>query len=416
GQQPIRQRQLAHDLLGAMPLPCCHDLVEPSCPQCGLQDSHKPWTNRSGSGQRQAGQFKRNEASDLHNARSQLGVNQGRTAEDLLGRYWRGEQRLTTIASQCEVKSAQSDLVADAVNHLRDQLSEIARSGNDEIERILSDKGSIEAKVAAVNRVIEQSNARASCAGDIATSHIVDAMQKVLSATTGQDAREWLRDHDVNLDGPRPTRPLSVEDLKNSLASKSSETSAFGGDRPAPDMPAQGEAMPPPTPAFGHDRPTPEQLPLLQDRTPMPQTMLAFGGDRPEAGAPAMSNVFPTPLPGAPAIGSPSVPGVSAPASPAAATAPLSPQSLSQSFTTGMMTGAPAAAGTQSLSEGALHAATQPLSPATPPTAPPMAGTPTIPASTPVVPHVPDAGAAAASPAPVLSAPADTTMTSVAQC
>ncbi|MGV7303287.1 DUF5631 domain-containing protein, partial [Mycobacterium kansasii] len=165
--------------------------------------------------------------------------------------------------------------------------------------------------------------------------------------------------------------------------------------------------MPPPTPAFGHDRPTPEQLPLLQDRTPMPQTMLAFGGDRPEAGAPAMSNVFPTPLPGAPAIGSPSVPGVSAPASPAAATAPLSPQSLSQSFTTGMMTGAPAAAGTQSLSEGALHAATQPLSPATPPTAPPMAGTPTIPASTPVVPHVPDAGAAAASPAPVLSAPAD---------
>ncbi|MGV7252840.1 DUF5632 domain-containing protein, partial [Mycobacterium kansasii] len=32
----------------------------------------------------------------------------------------------------------------------------------------------------------------------------------------------------------------------------------------------------------------------------------------------------------------------------------------------------------------------------------------------PVVPHVPDAGAAAASPAPVLSAPADTTMTSVA--
>ncbi|VBA58862.1 hypothetical protein LAUMK41_03171 [Mycobacterium attenuatum] len=172
--------------------------------------------------------------------------------------------------------------------------------------------------------------------------------------------------------------------------------------------------MPPPTPAFGHDRPTPEQLPLLQDRTPMPQTMLAFGGDRPEAGAPAMSNVFPTPLPGAPAIGSPSVPGVSAPASPAAATALLSPQSLSQSFTTGMMTGAPAAAGTQSLSEGAMHAATNPLSPATPTTAPPMAGTPTIPASTPVVPHIPDAAAAAASPAPVLSAPADTTMTSVA--
>jgi predicted SnoaL-like aldol condensation-catalyzing enzyme len=27
-----------------------HDLVEPSCPRRGSQDSHKPWINRSGSG------------------------------------------------------------------------------------------------------------------------------------------------------------------------------------------------------------------------------------------------------------------------------------------------------------------------------------------------------------------------------
>src|SRR3954464_9170339 len=42
--------QLAHNLLGTVPLPRRHDLVEPSCPQRGPQDSHPPGTNRSGSG------------------------------------------------------------------------------------------------------------------------------------------------------------------------------------------------------------------------------------------------------------------------------------------------------------------------------------------------------------------------------
>jgi hypothetical protein len=34
-----------------VPLPRRHDLVEPSCPRRGSQDSHQPWINRSGSGQ-----------------------------------------------------------------------------------------------------------------------------------------------------------------------------------------------------------------------------------------------------------------------------------------------------------------------------------------------------------------------------
>ncbi|WP_232526913.1 hypothetical protein [Mycobacterium intracellulare] len=34
-----------------MPLPHRHDFVEPSCPRRGLQDSHKPWINQTGSGQ-----------------------------------------------------------------------------------------------------------------------------------------------------------------------------------------------------------------------------------------------------------------------------------------------------------------------------------------------------------------------------
>ncbi|MCT9034423.1 hypothetical protein N7U24_21040, partial [Mycobacterium tuberculosis] len=94
---------------------------------------------------REAAQLKRNEANDLRNERSRLAVNQGRTADDLLERYWRGEQRLATIAHQCEIKSDQSEQVADTVNYLRDRLTEIAQSGNQQINQILAGKGPIEA-------------------------------------------------------------------------------------------------------------------------------------------------------------------------------------------------------------------------------------------------------------------------------
>ncbi len=144
---------------------------------------------------REAAQLKRNEANDLRNERSLLAVNQGRTADDLLERYWRGEQRLATIAHQCEVKSDQSEQVADTVNYLRDRLTEIAQSGNQQINQILAGKGPIEAKVAAVNAVIEQSNAMADHVGATAMSNIIDATQRVFDETIGGDAHTWLRDH-----------------------------------------------------------------------------------------------------------------------------------------------------------------------------------------------------------------------------
>ncbi|WP_194285106.1 DUF5631 domain-containing protein, partial [Mycobacterium tuberculosis] len=97
--------------------------------------------------------------------------------------------------------------------------------------------------------------------------------------------------------------------------------------------------------------------------------------------------------------GGPSVPAAGMP--PAAATAPLSPQSLGQSFTTGMTTGTPAAAGAQALSAGALHAATEPLPPPAPPPTTPTVTTPTVAtATTAGIPHIPDS-APTPSPAPI---------------
>ncbi|MCV6984822.1 DUF5632 domain-containing protein [Mycobacterium shinjukuense] len=367
---------------------------------------------------RQAGELKRNEASDLQNERSQLSRNRGRTADDLLERYWRGEQRLATIAHQCEVKSDQSDRVADAVNYLRDRLTEIAQSGNQQIDQILAGKGPIEAKVAAANLVIEQSNAMADSAGATAMSNIIDATQRVLDETIGGGARSWLRDHGVNLDSPPRPRPITAEDLDSRSAGPPPEASAFGGDRSPPPAPPAADDVPEISPAaltYGSDR-RPPPAPSPVDGVPeISPAGLAYGSDRRLVPWPSPSPVSPPLPPGAPSV---SVGGPSLPAgmpSAAAPTAPISPQSLSQSFATGMMAGAPAAAGGESLSAGAVHAASEPLAPAVSPAAAPVVPAPTVAAGVAGVAHIPDS-AAAPGPAPVAPPTADSAsgMTTVA--
>ncbi|CKT73128.1 putative transmembrane protein [Mycobacterium tuberculosis] len=328
---------------------------------------------------RKAAQLKRNEANDLRNERSLLAVNQGRTADDLLERYWRGEQRLATIAHQCEVKSDQSEQVADAVNYLRDRLTEIAQSGNQQINQILAGKGPIEAKVAAVNAVIEQSNAMADHVGATAMSNIIDATQRVFDETIGGDAHTWLRDHGVSLDAPARPRPVTAEDM-TSMTANSPAGSPFGA---APSvLSSSSTSSGPPT------APTPTS---------------PFGTAPMPPGPPPPGTVSPPLPPSAPAVGvgGPSVPAAGMPPAAAAATAPLSPQSLGQSFTTGMTTGTPAAAGAQALSAGVVHAATEPLPPPAPPPTTPTVTTPTVAtATTAGIPHIPDS-APTPSPAPI---------------
>ncbi|MEQ6326477.1 DUF5631 domain-containing protein [Mycobacterium canetti] len=352
---------------------------------------------------REAAQLKRTETNDLRNERSRLAVNQGRTADDLLERYWRGEQRLATIAHQCEVKSDQSDRVADAVHHLRDRLTDIAQSGNQQIDQILAGKGPMEAKVAAVNAVIERSNIDAANAGRTAMSNIIDATQRVLDETIGGDAQTWLRDHGVSLDDPPRPRPITAEDLDSPPTASPGESTVGGGRRPLSASSPGGGA-----PVMSQAEPTVggERKPPL---TPSPACGAAavssvgptVGGSRRLPAPPPPGTVSPPLPPSTPTVGvgGPSVPATGMPA--AAASAPLSPQSLGQSFTSGMTTGAPAAAGAQSLSSGVVHAATEPLPPPVPPPATPTMTTPTVAtAATAGVAHIPDS-AAAPSPAPV---------------
>ncbi|WP_057363319.1 DUF5631 domain-containing protein [Mycobacterium tuberculosis] len=354
---------------------------------------------------RKAAQLKRNEANDLRNERSLLAVNQGRTADDLLERYWRGEQRLATIAHQCEVKSDQSEQVADAVNYLRDRLTEIAQSGNQQINQILAGKGPIEAKVAAVNAVIEQSNAMADHVGATAMSNIIDATQRVFDETIGGDAHTWLRDHGVSLDTPARPRPVTAEDM-TSMTANSPAGSPFGA---APSAPSHSTTTsgpptaPTPTSPFGTAPMVLSSSSTSSGPPTAPTPTSPFGTAPMPPGPPPPGTVSPPLPPSAPAVGvgGPSVPAAGMPPAAAAATAPLSPQSLGQSFTTGMTTGTPAAAGAQALSAGALHAATEPLPPPAPPPTTPTVTTPTVAtATTAGIPHIPDS-APTPSPAPI---------------
>lgn len=356
---------------------------------------------------RQSGELKRNEAADLHNERSRLTVNQGRTADDLMERYSRGEQRLATLAEQCDVKSQQSDRVADTVNNLRDRLTEIARSANADIDRILSGQEATAAKVAAINLVIARANASAANAEAAALSNIVDATQRVLDATIGGEARQWLSEHGVNLDGAPPSRPITADDIDSQPTS-----TAFGRDQPATGASATNTGAPtsPPTSAFGRDQPGPCTS-VPGGRAPKLPAASAFGRDQ---SAPPATPQSPTPTPFQPSSPTPSVTGPPLPAaSPPAATAPpLCPQPLTDSFTTGIAAGAPAAAGAHTLSTDMMSSASEPPPPAVSPP------TPAIPASTAAArattfPHVSDTAVtpAVSSPAPAPPPTSDVTET-----
>ncbi len=361
-----------------------------------------------------AGAIKHSEARDLQNERSRLAVNQGRTADDPMDRYWRGEQRLTAIGDQCDIKSVQSGRVVDAVNNLRDRLRDIAHSGNDEIDRILSGKGPTEAKVAAVNAVIAERNSEAANAAATTMSNIIDATQRVLDATIGGNARTWLSQLGADIDGPPPTLPITQNDL-DSPPHTPPESSTLGLALQDASAPNEIAPEPPPSSTVGgalasHGSSTS----AVVAPTPSPGDTTFGGAIRGLPGAPASPTGFttaPSPLQhGAPAVGvgGPSIPGVS---TPAASAPPLSPQSLAQSFTNGMSTGAPAAAGANSVSAGAMTAATEPPPPTTAPPAAPLIPPLTVPATGAGFTHVPDAGLGAAPTSPPPVAPPTSDMT-----
>nr|WP_169716506.1 DUF5631 domain-containing protein [Mycobacterium europaeum] len=330
-------------------------------------------------------------AQDLRNQRTMLTANnQGRTAEDLSARYYRGEQFHLDLAEKYRDKASALNSCADQIDALRSKLAQLAAEGNQEIDRILASKEPEPAKLLEIQAAQVGYNARAEIASDTAVNNMLGAAQPML-ANEGihGDARAWAGEKGFDIGHvPRP-QPISENDLNSSTQSPLAV--APGGAQAPTGSPAGGvQAVSQTSPAAGgvqgtgglqpggsatstsHGGPgignvqRPGQLPGGH-LPPMqaPSSPVGVGG--PVAGAPSMNAPLPT----------------------TAAGQGISP-GLGQSFASGVATGQTAGAGPQSLSAGAMPA----FEGGTPPT-----GETGAPAPPPAAPSVPAGGAFIPAPA-----------------
>ena len=144
--------------------------------------------------------------------------NSGNTFEDMLVRLRLGRNHLIDVAERCDAKSKANQTVADALNGLRDRLSSIAKSGNDEIDKILKQDGDMSTKIGDINRVIGAANSSSRDAATATINSIVQATQAMFSKTgSSADAREWLTHNGANLDVSQTGHDLTEEQIARTL-------------------------------------------------------------------------------------------------------------------------------------------------------------------------------------------------------
>ena len=267
-------------------------------------------------------------AQDLRSQWTRLASgNQGHTADDLVSRLHKGEKYHLDLAEKYKVKADAFAQGADAIDSLRAGLRGIADDYNQRIANVESSKESGVTKAAEIEKLIAEANGFALHKSGAAVSTITDATRKILTT-------EGIR--------------LSPEEFLKSRGLSTTTGLAKGN---------KGDGGPPGTAGFR-------------------------GAQQPGGGgggsAPILAPAGGGHVPGAPAVNSP-IPGGGG-VSPAAAFGGPSPNSLGNSFATGMMTGQPAAAGAQSLSAGAMNAMGAGSAPP-PQAAPPLAAAPLVPVS-----------------------------------
>ena len=317
-------------------------------------------------------------AQNLRNQRELLSQNQGKTAEDLISRYFQGEKSELDKAEKYKTKADALNSAGDAVDYLRSRLTDIANAGNKEIDEVLASKKPLPEQLAEIQAIQARCNADAANASRTAVDKIMAATQKILDAEgVGGDARTWARENGFNADDAPPPRSISQDDLNSAVGG------GWRGGGGGAGTGADGASWTPPSSAVSgggwHGGASGANG---GSATPTSPAALS-GGWRASGGAvPAAPPAAPPAGGSPPGIGggAPIAPGApampSGPLSPAALGHGFSPGQMGQSFTTGMATGQPAAAGAQSLSEGAMHAmgpGSAPLPQAPPPLATPPA-------------------------------------------
>lgn len=321
--------------------------------------------------------------------------NQGHTADDLVSMYQQGEKFHLDLAEKYRTKSTAFDSGADAIDYLRSRLSDIARSGNKEIDDILASKKPPPEQLAEVQAVQTRCNGDAANASRDAVDKLVAATQKVLDAEgIGGDARSWAQSNGFNVNTASPPPAISEHDLE-AAGQPAGFGRGFGHGAPAsspggPGSPHGGYGGGP-----GHGVSAGGSGPGEQQ--PGYGVGLGHGGGVPAGGGPAPSGPLQPPglhLSGGVSPGMPGMPGGGIPASPAGFGGGQGLQpGLGQTFANGFAAGQATGPGGQAFSAGALNAL--------------EGGGPQAPPATPIVaPTVPSAGAFIAGAPPIDAPPA----------
>lgn len=323
--------------------------------------------------------------------------NEGHTADDLISRYQQGEKFHLDLAEKYRTKAAAFNSGADAIDYLRSRLSEIANTGNKEIDDILASKKPPAEQLAEVQAVQARCNADAANASRDAVDKLVAATQKILDAEgLGGNARSWAQANGFDVGDTKAPSPISAKDLETPPQAYGH---SFGQNGEVP-----GSGGPGASPAgYGHNAGQGGLVPGSGGPGASPAGYghgFGQGGSVP-GGAPAGSPGL-APATG-PTTGAPlAMPGVHSGApistSPVGMGQGLQPD-LGQAFTSGLATGQATGPGGQAFTAGPLQAMDSGI-PQAPPTTP--AGTPTVPSAGAFIPTgTPVDAPPAPSPAPV---------------
>lgn len=325
--------------------------------------------------------------------------NKGHTADDLITRYQQGEKLHLDLAEKYQTKASAFNSGADAIDYLRSRLSEIANTGNKEINDILASKKPPPEKLAEIQAVQARCNADAANASRDALDKMMAATQKILDAEgIGGNARSWAQANGFDVGDTKPPKPISGQDLGAPTATPGGLGGgaihggpATGGDGPGASPAGLGGGGVHGGPASGGGGPG--------------GTPTAFGNANvpggPVPGGGGASGLPPgVRMPGGGGSVSPGIPGVhggGAPVSPVGLGQGGQP-GLAQAFTSGLATGQATGPGGQAFTAGPLQAM-EAGGPQTPQAAP--AGTPTVPSAGAFIPTATPVDAPpAASPAP----------------
>ncbi|MGV0040075.1 DUF5631 domain-containing protein [Mycobacterium colombiense] len=329
--------------------------------------------------------------------------NQGHTADDLIDRFQKGEKFHLDLAEKYQTKAAAFNSGADAIDYLRSRLSDIANTGNKEINDILASKKLPPEKLAEIQAVQARCNADAANASRDALDKIMAATQKILDAEgIGGNARSWAQANGFDVRDGKAPKPISQQELNSAGDGVGSVNRGGGGGGGG-----GGAEGPQPPPAAGVvNRGGGGTNPGGVHGAAGQQAVPAAGGSNWNGGGP-LPGAQPAAPTGPSVTGgggtvSPGMPGVhgggGAPVSPVGLGQGGQP-GLGQAFTSGLATGQTTGPGGQAFTAGPLQAM-EAGGPQTPQAAP--VGTPTVPSAGAFIPTATPVDAPpAASPAPV---------------